>query len=95
MLFYQMINGIFNKQSKKIKMSTIHVLTDKLNGGYQPIIDFYNKNKPSKWTVLRKACACEGGFECDLPEKEIEKIKKNRLLCDKEQHCPTSALEHG
>ncbi len=60
-------------------MTTIHVLTDKLQGGYQPILDFYNQNKPSEWAVLRKAGACEGGFECDLPSKEI---RNNTYLCD-------------
>jgi hypothetical protein len=63
-------------------MSTIHVLTDKLKGGYQPILDFYNQNKPSEWTELREAGVCEGGFECDLPAEEVIDIKKNRYLCD-------------
>ena len=60
------------------KMSTIHVLTEKLKGGYQPILDFYNQNKPAEWTELQEAGVCEGGFECDLPIDELVVMKMSR-----------------
>ena len=63
-------------------MTTIHVLTDELPGGYKPIIDFYNQNKPSEWSELRKADVSEGGFECYLPNKNLEEIKKKLYLYD-------------
>ena len=74
-------------------MTTIHVLTDKLKGGYQPIINFYNQNKPVEWTELRKAGVCEGGFECYLPSKKIKEIKANTYLCDKNILIQAGALE--
>lgn len=78
MLFLLIINRIIQTNIQSIRMSTIHVLTDKLKGGYQPILDFYNQNKPSEWTELREAGACEGGFECDLLIDELVVMRQSR-----------------
>ena len=59
-------------------MTTIHVLTEKLKGGYKPILDFYNQNKPEEWTELKEAGVAEGGFECDLPIEELVVLRQSR-----------------
>ena len=77
MLFFKPFIRII-QANKVIKMTTIHVLTEKLKGGYKPILDFYNQNKPSEWTELKEAGVCEGGFECDLPIEELVVMRQTR-----------------
>ena len=52
-------------------MSTIKVLTDTLKGGYEPIINFYNENKPADAMELRKLDRSEGGFELSLNREQL------------------------
>jgi hypothetical protein len=49
-------------------MTTIKVLTDTLSGGYGPILEYYNTNKPHDWNPLRRLQVYEGGFEIALNE---------------------------
>ena len=52
-------------------MSTIKVLTDTLKGGYEPIIRYYNENKPEDAMELRKLDRSEGGFELSLNMEQL------------------------
>ena len=52
-------------------MSTIKVLTNTLKGGYEPIITFYNENKPMDAMELRKLDRSEGGFELSLNAQQL------------------------
>jgi hypothetical protein len=51
-------------------MSTIQVLPLTLKGGYEPICDYYNANKPADWAPLSKLQRSEGGFQIDLNTEE-------------------------
>lgn len=57
-------------------MSSIKFIAEKLYGGYQPILDYYNKNKPAEAEPLEKTSAVEGGFEIKLNKTELEKHLK-------------------
>ena len=48
-----------------------------VKGGYKPIIDLYNKMKPSSWKPIFEGRFCEGGFEMAL-EDEIIKMRGSR-----------------
>jgi hypothetical protein len=52
-------------------MTTIKVLIDTLPGGYGPIIEYYNANKPADWMPIAKAGVAEGGFEIKLNPDEL------------------------
>jgi hypothetical protein len=56
---------------------TIHVLIDNLPGGYEPIVQFYNANKPDHLNKIFKNKVAEGGFETLLEEDLLEKAKKD------------------
>ena len=56
-------------------MSTIHVLTDKIKGGYNPIIKYFNDNKPEGCNPIRELMVYEGGFEIDLEPALLEVAK--------------------
>jgi hypothetical protein len=67
---------VFTQQQKKEKqtqqkMSTIQVLPETLKGGYAPICDYYNANKPADWAPLSKLQRAEGGFEINLTSEEL------------------------
>ncbi len=67
-------------------MTTIHVLTKTLKGGYGPIINHFNENKPPGFNPIRELCVWEGGFEIDLEEPFLEQAKLkmiNNPMCDK------------
>ena len=57
---------------KQQKMSTIQVLPETLKGGYKPICDYYNANKPADWAPLSKLQRAEGGFEIYLTQEELK-----------------------
>jgi hypothetical protein len=54
----------------------IKVLTSTLPGGYAPIVENYNANKPADWSPIREAGVCEGGFEIPLNAEEISQLKQ-------------------
>jgi len=56
-------------------MKIIKVLTTTLKGGYEPIVNHFNDNKPLGCNSIRKLGACEGGFEFDLEEPFLEQAK--------------------
>jgi hypothetical protein len=53
-------------------MTTIKFIADKLYGGYQPILDFYNENKPLGAEPLGRCLTAEGGFEIKLNPEELK-----------------------
>ncbi len=63
-------------ERKMSVMFTIKVLITSLPGGYKPIIDAYNANRPEGLEPIRKASVCEGGFEISLNAEERAKIEK-------------------
>ena len=67
----------------------IKVLTSTLPGGYAPIVENYNTNKPAHWSAIREAGVCEGGFEVPMNAAEINKLKQynsNKKLLDKNDY---------
>ena len=68
-LLYNYKKGIIQK------MSTIHVLTDKIKCGYNPIIKYFNDNKPAGCNPIRELMVYEGGFEIDLEPALLEVAK--------------------
>jgi hypothetical protein len=50
----------------------IKVLVSTLPGGYGPILQAYNENKPAEWNPIRELERSEGGFEMDLTENELK-----------------------
>ena len=63
-------------------MFTIKVLIETLPGGYEPIINAYNANRPAGLEPIRKAGVYEGGFEIPLNAEEIKKLKEYRSYLD-------------
>jgi len=56
--------------------TTIKVLTEKLTNGYQPILDYYNLNKPKDWNPIKKLNRDGGGFEIDLNKEELQRSRE-------------------
>jgi hypothetical protein len=56
-------------------MFTIKVLLKTLPGGYKPILDTYNANRPEGSEPIREAGVCEGGFE--IPLNIVERTLKS------------------
>jgi len=60
----------------------IKFIIDKLIGGYQPVLDYYNLNKPEGSLQLCRAGVAEGGFEIHLTEEEMKNIQEHNYYCD-------------
>ena len=65
----------YNNNNSSSKMTTIHFKVDKLSGGYEPVLKYYNANKPVGSQPLCEAKVAEGGFEIKLNAKELEHQK--------------------
>ena len=52
-------------------MSTIQILADKLYGGFEPVLTFYNYHKPADAMPLCEANIAELGFEILLNPTEL------------------------
>ena len=59
------------------KLCTIYTPLKTVKGGYKPIVDMYNKLKPSDWNPIFEGRFCEGGFEMAL-EDDIMKQQLSR-----------------
>jgi hypothetical protein len=47
--------------------------------GYNPILDWYNANKPEGWSPIKEAGIREGGFEVPLTATELNKYKERNI----------------
>lgn len=66
--------------------STIQILADKFYGGLEPIVRFYNENRPPNTEPLAVTRTCEPGFEVKLNPVELKEhldwLKEKRSLTD-------------
>jgi hypothetical protein len=53
-------------------MSTIQILADRFYGGMEPIVKFYNDNRPANTEPLAVTRTCEPGFEIKLNPAELD-----------------------
>ena len=60
----------------------ISVGLETLRGGYRPILDYYNLNRPEGSQPLCEAGVCEGGFEIPLSKEELALYKNRGLTLD-------------
>jgi hypothetical protein len=65
------------RDGKLFSHGTIYTPLKTVKGGYKPIVDLYNKWKPSDWKPIFEGRFCEGGFEMeledDLREQQLSK----------------------
>jgi hypothetical protein len=52
-------------------MSTIQILADRFYGGIEPIVKFYNENRPANTEPLAVTKTYEPGFEIKLNQTEL------------------------
>lgn len=64
------------------RIPVIKFIIDKLKGGYQPVLDYYNLNKPEGSARLCRADVGEGGFAIHLTEEEMKNIRKHDYYDD-------------
>ena len=58
------------------RIPVIKFIIDRLKGGYQPVLDYYNLNKPEGSLQLCRAGVAEGGFEIHLTEEEMKNKRR-------------------
>ena len=61
---------------------TIMVGLKTIPGGYKPILDYYNENRPEGSQPLYKAGVCEGGFEIPLDPKVLAQYRTSGRSLD-------------